>query len=109
MSLPARKPNPPDRIRNASGNGHPFDHDVIRQVWDKAVRQPGFETFSIDHRGTSISLFEYGRRSTYGWVIEHIVPPTSGGTDTIENLRPLHWKHAQDDAPGPIPQDGGRF
>jgi len=100
MPRPDHIPSPPERILNASGDGRPFDHDTIRRVWEKAVRQPGFETFSIDHRGTSISLFEYGRRSTYGWVIEHIVAPVDGGSDELANLRPLHWKHLQDDPAG---------
>ncbi len=81
------------RIPNTTRSGEPFDHTTIRSVWEKARKQPGFETFSLDHRGTSISMFEYGRRSPYGWIIEHIVPYREGGTDDISNLRPLHWKH----------------
>ena len=29
----------------------------------------------------------------YGWKIEHIKPVSKGGTDDINNLKPLHWKN----------------
>lgn len=84
---------PHERIENKMSNGEPFDHDIVRLVWEKAVRHPGFETFSLDHRGNSISRFEYGKRSSYGWVIDRLVPLAEGGTDDVSNLIPLHWKH----------------
>jgi len=95
MSAPQDLQSPTDRIANIASNGQPFDHETIRSVWEKAVRQPGFETFCLDHHGTSINMFEYSRRSLYGWVIAHIVPPGEGGSDDISNLRPLHWKHLE--------------
>lgn len=82
------------RIPNTTISGTEFEHETIMSVWEKARRQPGFETFSLDARGATISRFEYGRRSSYGWVIDRIVPLHEGGTDDIDNLRPLHWKNA---------------
>ena len=84
---------PQTRIHNSARDGKPYNHETIRSVWEKANRQPGFETFSLDHRGTTINVFEYGKRSAYGWVIDRIVPIVNGGTDDISNLRPIHWKH----------------
>lgn len=97
--------HPQTRIEIISLNGKPFDHETIRSVWEKAKRQPGFETFSLDHRGTTINIFEYGRRSAYGWVIQRIVPLTEGGTDHISNLRPLHWKHFEHTTTNPLSPD----
>jgi hypothetical protein len=88
------------RIENTTLNGAPFDHETIRRVWEKARKQPGFETFSLDARGTTIGRFEYGRKTSYGWVIHRVVPPKQGGTDEITNLQPLHWTH-QAELPDP--------
>jgi hypothetical protein len=82
-------------ITNVTVDGTPFDLTTIRRVWEKARKQPGFETFSLDSRGTTIGRFEYGRRTSYGWIIHRVVPPQNGGTDDIENLQPLHWKYAE--------------
>ena len=84
------------RIINTTLTGTPFDHETIRLVWEKARKQPGFETFSLDVRGTTIGRFEYGRKSSYGWVIHRVIPQQEGGTDEITNLQPLHWKHLED-------------
>jgi len=98
-------PSPRTRIPNSKLDGNPYDHDTIRSVWEKATRQPGFETFSLDHRGATINVFEYGQRSAYGWIIDHIVPLTQGGTDDVSNLRPLHWKHFDPNTDDPPPSE----
>ena len=68
-----------------------------RTVWDKAGVIPG-----IDHRvrrrdryGFYIDWAEYGKRTVFGWVIDHVVPVSRGGSDDLGNLQPLHWENNQ--------------
>ena len=65
-------------------------------VWAKAhYADPENERrgFRRDSNGTWIRYQDYGdRNSEYGWEIDHISPTALGGSDTLENLRPLHFK-----------------
>jgi hypothetical protein len=72
----------------------PFDTAIINAVWDKANNEFGFFFFKRDRFGEIIAKHHYGERSQYGWEIEYIIPVSEGGTGAIENLRPVHWKHA---------------
>lgn len=81
-------------------SGLRLEPTVIRSVWERTTRQPGFETFSVDAKGTMINLFDYGRRSEYGWEIELIVPPELGGTLDASNLHAIHWRNARATAAG---------
>ncbi len=94
MSLSDRKNAAGFSVADITGAGKPYNEETIREVWKKAKRQPGFETFSIDEHGSPISFFDYSKRSAYGWVIQRIVPVEQGGSDNVSNLVPLHWKHA---------------
>jgi hypothetical protein len=44
-----------------------------------------------DCDGRWILWDEYGKRGTYGWEVDHIVPKAFGGLDVWSNLRARHW------------------
>jgi hypothetical protein len=74
-----------------SRGNNTYDISVIDAVWGKAESEYGFFFFKRDRFGEIIAKHHYGEHSQYGWEIEHIVPLSEGGTNDIENLRPVHW------------------
>lgn len=69
--------------------------DVIEHVWRKATEEPGAnpDVWRRDRFGRLIRRGDYGNReSPFGWEIDHHpVPKARGGSDKVENLKPLHW------------------
>lgn len=67
------------------------------RVWEKAQIIPGINSRvrRRDRYGFYIDWAEYGKRTLFGWEIDHIVPVSRGGSDDLRNLRPLHWENNQ--------------
>lgn len=64
-------------------------------VWEKGEPIFGYsaQEYRRDAFGNTIAYSEYGnRQSDLGWEIDHIVPKAVGGTDALNNLRPLHYR-----------------
>lgn len=72
------------------------------RVWRKGVFIPDKDEYGKlkwspdewrrDYQGNAIKHDDYGDRgSKFGWEIDHIVAVVDGGSDDIDNLRPLQW------------------
>ncbi len=68
-----------------------YTNQDIVAVWQKGqvCQNNDPAQWRKDQCGAWIAFSYYGnRKSDFGWEIDHINP---GGSDTIQNLRPLHW------------------
>lgn len=69
------------------------DEQRKRLVWSKGRVIPGYDpaVWRHDAFGRVMRYADHGdRNSTHGWEIDHIHPRSLGGSDHIDNLRPLH-------------------
>ena len=65
-----------------------------RAAWSKAHVVIGRDPALVrkDDFGWFIRWSDYGNRdSEWGWEIDHQRPTILGGTDSLANLRALHW------------------
>jgi len=70
--------------------------ELVRKVWKKARSLPGFDPNQTrqDVAGARIDYDGHGNRdSQFGWEIDHKKPVARGGTDSLDNLRPLQWEN----------------
>lgn len=79
------------RRRNTDASGRPFTQDVIDAVWEKGarVRSRDPNLYRRDDCGNIIYKPSYGKETDMGWEIDHRKPVAKGGTDHMNNLRPL--------------------
>ena len=79
------------RGRNTDASGKSFNLRVVDAVWEKgshiAGRNPSL--YRRDCCGNIIYKASYGKETVEGWEIDHIKPVAQGGSDYLENLRPL--------------------
>lgn len=70
-----------------------YTPEQIEAVWQKAQIIPDNNPniFRQDYAGAWIRRDQFGKTTDYGWVIDHVVPRSKGGTDSLENLLPLHY------------------
>ena len=78
------------------GNTNNTQEYPLAAIWAKGTPIPGYDSniWRRDEYGSAMKYSDYGNRnSEYGWEVDHIVPVSRGGTDNLNNLRPLHWRN----------------
>ncbi len=73
-----------------------YSDELIQAVWEKGLVQQGFDPAVArkDACGAWMLRNQYGNTdSEFGWEIDHVYPRVLGGTDVVENLRPMQWQN----------------
>jgi hypothetical protein len=73
-----------------------FDERTIEAVWQKGKAAAGNnpDIWRKDSCGAWMWRTHYGNRaSQYGWEIVQNMPADDGGSDALDNLRPLQWQN----------------
>lgn len=79
-----------------------YSHQELSQIWAKGKVVAGYDSnqWRKDDCGAWINWSQHGnRKSDVGWEVDHILAVANGGSDSLYNLRPLHWQnnaHKQD-------------
>ena len=66
----------------------------ILSVWKKSlpIRGANSGSYRKDAYGNTIRFASYGTHGEYGWQVDHKNPLANGGSESMRNKQPLHWK-----------------
>jgi 5-methylcytosine-specific restriction endonuclease McrA len=76
--------------------GLKFSAEKKDLVWEKGKVYPGLDknNYRNDICGDLMKYEDYGcTLSEYGWEIDHIIPVSQLGLDSLSNLQPLQWEN----------------
>lgn len=93
-------------IHNTPGH-HNFEHTDMFEVWASIEMCSGKEK-CIDPWGREIHRKDYGKRTEFGWNIDHVKPISYGGDNEIKNLQPVHWQTNKDKGQKPHCEKWGK-
>ena len=82
-----------------------YTAETLESIWEKASSVNGYDSskWRKDACGAWMYWGVYGdRNSAFGWEVDHIVPKSVGGSDDLENLRPLHHENNAARLNGPL-------
>ena len=68
-----------------------FSDEKLEKIWDKGAKIPGKDPdlYRRDDEGNEIYKPSYGKNGEKSWEVDHSKPQAKGGTDHLNNLRPL--------------------
>jgi len=77
-------------------------HSEILEVWEKGHTVKGYDPkiLRLDDLGNIILFDDMGSEYRYGWTVDHIKPLSEGGSDTLDNKRPLRWNAKKEEGNG---------
>ncbi|MCG3147231.1 MAG: hypothetical protein PCFJNLEI_00669 [Verrucomicrobiae bacterium] len=94
--------------------GETLDEDLVKQVWKKGAVLPGHDPNKVrkDKCGAWMVFTEHdNRESEFGWEIDRVTSNDHGGSDALNNLRPVHWENVASKSSGKlvcvVTSDGG--
>jgi len=66
----------------------------IEHAWENAkpIRGQNPDAWRKDAEGNKIRHGSYGTQGEYGWEVDHKIPTSKGGTDSLRNVQALHWE-----------------
>jgi hypothetical protein len=86
-----RRKTPMKSFESFAASGRELTREEkIEMAWENVPPLYGYTILKLDCDGRLISRYEYGKTSTLGWKIDHIVPIFLGGSDAPWNLRARH-------------------
>ena len=71
-----------------------YTEQELRAIWQKGsiIRGEDPDIWRRDSAGNKIRFGSYGTKGKYGWEVDHRKPKAKGGSDSLPNLHPLHWR-----------------